>query len=162
MREVLLFFDRPAEQVIAAAAAFFAGQGVHISHHSAYSVAFVGAGGQSDDGGQVAAVPVQLRPEWCRVWVSVGGAGAAGAAADAFVAQHRDTSRRVQPAVHQLERNVYDEARWPAYEAQLRASLTKQGVDPAAVGEKVAAFKRRWLALGRKAAAAPPEEPEPA
>src|SRR3712207_5425780 len=79
VREVLIFFDRPAEQVVAAAAEFLARPGVRISHLSAYSVAFVAADGQADDGGQVAAVPVQLKPDWCRVWVSIGGAGVAAA-----------------------------------------------------------------------------------
>jgi hypothetical protein len=115
-------------------------------------VAFQGAG-------QFAAVPVQLKPEWCRLWVTVTG-GDAAAVADAFVALHRTASRRVQQAVQQLESSVYDEARWPAYEAQLRASLASQGTDQATTDAKVAAFKQRWLALGRKAAAAPPEEPE--
>lgn len=112
--------------------------------------------------GQVAAVPVQLRPEWCRVWVSTGGQGTATAAAEAFVAAHRDRSLRVAAAVQELEAGIYSEARWPAYEQTLRASLVKQGLPDQAVQEKVAAFKRRWLALGRKAAKAPPEEPQSA
>lgn len=155
MRETLLFFDRPAAAVVAAAADFLAARGVQITHRSPYSVAFAAAG-------QVAAVPVQLRPAWCRVWVSVDERGSAAPAAEAFIDLYREVSRRVQQAVQELERGVYDETAWPAYEAQLRASLARQGADPAAVDAKVAAFKQRWLALGRKAAAAPPEEPDPA
>jgi len=154
VREVLLFFDQAAEHVITAAAVFLEQQGVRLSQRTPYSVAFVGAGtreAEDASGGQLAAVPVQLKPEWCRVWVTVEGHGAARAAADAFVAQHQATSRRVQAGVQQLERDIYAEAQWPAYEAQLRASLARQGADPAAIDEKVAAFKRRWLALGRKA-----------
>ena len=79
MREILLFFDRPAEQVIAAAAAFLAQRGVRVAHRTAYSVAFVAASGSGTGGGQFAAVPVQLKPEWCRVWVSVEDHDAAGA-----------------------------------------------------------------------------------
>ena len=176
MPEALLYFDQPAEAVIDAAARFLAQRGVTITHRSPYSVAFAGppgtagteAGEPAETGaallppnsGQMAAVPVQLKPTWCRVWVTVHGQGEAVAAAAAFVAEHQAGSRRVAAAVQELERGVYDEARWPGVEAQLRASLAKQGADQAAVEARVAAVKRRWLALARKAAAAPPEEPD--
>jgi hypothetical protein len=126
-----------------------------VGRHSA------GAGTLPDNAGQVAAVPVQRRAEWCRLWVTVTGDGAAAAAVEAYVAAERDRSRRVEAAVQQLERDIYAEAQWPAYEATLRASLRRQGIAAAAVDAKIAAFKRRWLALGRKAAAAAPEEAPP-
>ncbi len=159
MREVTLFFDRPAEQVIGEAAAWLEQRHLSISHRTPFSVAFTDHGGT---GGQLAAVPVQLRPEWCRVWLTVEGDGPASTDADAYVSEHRNDSRRVATDVQRLEASVYAEDRWPAYEAQLRASLSGSGGEAAAIDAKVAAFRQRWLALGRKAAASPPEEPEPA
>jgi hypothetical protein len=111
--------------------------------------------------GQIAAVPIQRRPEWSRVWVTVNDTGAAATAAAAYVEVHRERSRRVERAVQQLERDIYDEAQWPAYEATLRASLQQHGVGADAIEARIAAFKRRWSALGRKAASAPPEERPP-
>ncbi|MGH2369104.1 MAG: hypothetical protein ACRDI2_12980 [Chloroflexota bacterium] len=181
--------DEPAESAIAAAADFLAQRGVSLTHQTPYSVAFAAsdrAGGGSEAGvsgrwpaaptqasgnapgdgvlqpgtGQVAAVPVQLKPEWCRIWVTVQGEGSAITAADAYVAQQRERSQCIAAAVRQLEKGIYDESRWPAYESTLRASLQRQHHDPAVIDEKVAAFKKRWLALGRKAAKARPESPD--
>ena len=151
VEEVLLFFAQPAAQVIEETAAFFAARGVPATHRSPYSVAFAH--------GQVAAVPVQLRPEWCRVWVTTTPGSPGHAAASAFVEAHRLSSRRTAAAVSELERDIYAESHWPVLEAQLRASLSRQGV--ADVDARIAAFKQRWEAVGRKAAATPPEETGP-
>jgi hypothetical protein len=126
-----------------------------VGHHSA------GTGTLPLGAGQVAAVPVQRRPEWCRVWLTVNDAAAVAQVVDAYITLQRERSRRVETAVQELERDIYGEAQWPAYEATLRASLQKQGAPGAAIEAKIAAFKRRWLALGRKAAAAAPEDLPP-
>ena len=180
MRETVLLLDEPAEAAVASAAQFLRAQGMALLHQQRYSVSFgQGAGEGASPGetgrtgrvggesagegylapgtGQIAAVPVQLNPEWCRLWVTVSGAGAAAGAAAAYVAQQQERSQRVEAAVRQLESGIYSEARWPAYEATLRANLMRQGIDSAEVDAKVAAFKKRWLALGRKASQAPPE-----
>jgi hypothetical protein len=107
--------------------------------------------------GQVAAVPVQLKPEWCRVWVTVKGAGPAGEAADAYVAEHRERAARAGAAVRELERAIFNDSQWPAYAETLRASLSRQGLEAGAIEERVARFKQRWEALGRKAARGPEE-----
>ena len=107
---------------------------------------------------QVAAVPVQLRPEWCRAWVTAHDSGRIAEVASAFVDAHRERSRRVEAEVRALETDVYSEASWPAYEATLRASLQRNGTSGADLEAKITAFKQRWLALGRRAAKAPPEE----
>jgi hypothetical protein len=159
MREVLLFFDRPAEHVIEEAASCLEQRQLSITHRTPFSVAFAD---QERTVGQFAAVPVQLRPEWCRVWLTIEGSGATSSAADAYVAEHRDASQRTEAEVKQLETSVYAEDRWPAYEARLRTSLVSQGNDDAAVDAKVAAFKQRWLALARKTALTPPQEPDTA
>jgi hypothetical protein len=189
MREVVVFQDEPAEQVIERAAAFFAARGLVITHRTPLSVSFgsrvvdravcadmsepalrigggtPGAGELPPGTGQLAAVPVQLKPEWCRVWVTThdahqGGAGAdtVGDTAGEFVERERERSRRVEAQVRALEADVYGEAAWPAREAQLRAALGGSGTSAAEVDAKVEAFKQRWLALGRKAAKSGPEE----
>ena len=185
MREIVVFFDQPAEPVIAGAAAFVEARGLRVTNRTPYSVSFAGdapsAGDTPSNGGveidptlqerrrddpgelpvgtgQCSAVPVQLRPEWCRVWVTVNDTGAVSAAAEAYIETHREHSRVVEAAVRALEADIYSEARWPAYEMTLRASLGRAGTDPVMIDEKVAAFKQRWLGLGRRAAKAPPEE----
>lgn len=183
MQESVLLLDEPAGTAIIAAGDFLRQQGLWVTHQTEYSVAFAVAdrrsrtrdegqdptqdGGRSPiaggalpgstDGGagQVAAVPVQVRPEWCRVWVTVNGHGAVAAAADAYVATQRERSARVGAAVQELERDIYDEARWPAYEATLRATLQRQGLTGTVLQAKLAAWKKRWLALGQKAATSP-------
>ena len=159
MREALLFFDRPAQQVIAEAAAWLAQRHLRVTYRTPFSVAFADSTGAA---AQLAAVPVQLRAGWCRVWLSVEGDGLAAVASEEYLAEHRDASRRAGTVVQRLERDLYADDRWPAYEAQLRASLSAQGSDPSTTDAKIAAFRQRWLALARKAAAAPPEEPDPA
>lgn len=182
MQETLLFFDSPAEEVIESAAAFFAARGLATTQRTPFSVSFAGPAPDHEadrdscgkrltgqppasvvgdvegmlrpNSGQVAAVPIQLRPGWCRVWVSVTGHGTAAHAAEAFVAQHGARSRALAVEVAALERQIYAPSRWPAYEAQLRANLLRHD-DPASVEAKVAAFKKRWQALGRKAATDP-------
>lgn len=181
MREVVVFLDEPAPRAIARAAAFLRQHGVSLLHQSSHSLSFTGAGAASEcpasparaqdsgtraaspgtlaaDTGQIAAVPVQLRPEWCRVWVTVAGEGAAARAAGAYVDMQQERSRRVEAEVKALERDVYSEARWPDYEASLRASLQQHGADAGAIDAKIATFKQRWLALGRRARAAGPED----
>ncbi|MBI3972467.1 MAG: hypothetical protein HY332_14395 [Chloroflexi bacterium] len=190
MKETLLILDQTAASAITDADRFLRSRGLPITYRTPYSVSFAGpdaarpwsvqtlpapalpAGAGSDPQGagtggplspgtgQVAAVPVQLRPEWCRVWVSTNGEGAAAEAAAAFVEQNRDRSRRTAAAVRALERGIYADDRWPAYEASLRANLRAQGLDDTAIDTKVQRFKKRWDAVGRKAAQAPPEEPE--
>lgn len=163
MRETVLLLDQPAAGAIADAAEFLSRQGLQITHQTAYSVAFAtpsGGGPARQEtpelgAGQIAAVPVQIRPKWCRVWVTVNGSGAVARAAEAYVAAHQERSAAVTTAVRDLERGIYDEARWPAYEATLRATLQGQGLDPAALEARLVAFKKRWLALGRKAAGSP-------
>lgn len=107
--------------------------------------------------GQIAAVPVQLKPEWCRLWFTVSGPGPAADAVGAYVERQQERSRRVESSVRSLERGIYDEAQWPAQEAMLRGSLQKHGVDTTLIDAKIAAFQQRWRTLGRKAAQAPPE-----
>jgi hypothetical protein len=173
MPELVLFLDEPAVAAIEGAAAFLAEHHLTITHRTAYSVAFAetaAAGGAAPAGatplpagsGQLAAVPVQLRPEWCRLWVTVHDTGRAAAVAAAYVEAQRERSRRVEAAVQALEAAVYAESSWPAYEANLRAALQRQGEAPDAVAARIAAFKRRWQALGRRAAQSPPEDPRPA
>lgn len=176
VQESVLLLDEPAGAAILAACEFLRQQGLLVTHQSAYSVAFAavdGARSPTLDGegspsagqvqpqppyvgaGQIASVPVQVRPEWCRVWVTVNGHGAVVAVAEAYVAMQRERSARVAVAVQELERGVYDESRWPAYAATLRATLQRQGLVGAVLEAKLTAWKKRWLALGRKAAASP-------
>lgn len=179
MRETILFLDQPAVDAIAAAARFLAAQPVTIMHQTPLSVAFAapvesapavprtrGAADSADylqpGSAQLAAVPIQVQPGWCRLWLTVNGEGAAARAADAYIASQRERSRRVAAAVRDLERDIYDDSRWPAHESTLRATLARQGVHGAAADAKVAAFKQRWQTVARKARQAGPEEPEPA
>jgi hypothetical protein len=148
VKEVVVFLDEPAEAAIQGATRFLEEHGVEITDRGPLSVAFAGAG-------QLAAVPVQLRPEWCRVWATAWGSEAALALVDEYAALHRERSGRVEAQVKAQEASVYSEASWPEYEARLRKSLS--GTDEVAVEAKIAAFKQRWLALGRKASAAPEE-----
>ena len=148
MKEVVVFLDEPAEEAIRAATRFLEERGVEITDRGPLSVAFAGAG-------QLAAVPVQLRPEWCRVWATAWGGQAALEVVDEYAALHRERSRRVEAQVWEQEASVYSEASWPQYEARLRKSLS--GTDAAAVETKIAVFKQRWLALGKRASAAPEE-----
>jgi hypothetical protein len=150
MKEVVVFLDEPAESAIRTAADFLAARGAEITDRTLLSVAFAGAG-------QLAAVPVQLRPEWCRVWATAWESEAAAAHVDSYVAAQRDRSRRVEAEVKALEAGVYSEASWPAYAAKLRASLISAGTSDEAIERKLAAFKQRWMALGRRAAVAPEE-----
>ena len=150
MKEVVVFLDEPGERAIDAAAEFLASRGVTITDRSTLSVAFAGAG-------QLAAVPVQLRPAWCRVWATAWDSDAAVAHVDAYVEAQRERSRRVEAEVKALEAEVYSEASWPAYAARLRASLSSAGTTEEAIERKLAALKERWMALGRRAAAAPEE-----
>ena len=162
MRETILLLDESAESAIAAVATFLRRQGLRLTVQTPYSVAFAAPEGAAPGVGQVAAVPVQLRPAWCRLWVTVEGEGAAGRAADAYVAGQQARSARVGAIVQALERGIYDEAQWPAREATLRSTLGRQGMDAATIDARVAAFKKRWQALGRKAMAsaeaAPPAD----
>ena len=150
MKEVVVFLDEPAERAIESAATFLAERGAVVTDRSPLSVAFAGAG-------QLAAVPVQLRPAWCRVWATAWESEAALAHVDAYVAAQRERSRRIEGEVKALEAGVYSEASWPAYAERLRASLRHSGTAENDVESEVAAFKERWLALGRRAAAAPEE-----
>ena len=183
MSEVVVFFEESAGAAIERAVTFFEKRGLLVTHRTQYSVAVAdpalaadgvqGAGQVTDlvvggatpgeghlppGAAQVAAVPIQLKPEWCRAWVTAHDEGRIAAAAAAFVDSQRERSRRVEAEVRALETDVYSEASWPAYEATLRASLQRNGTDEAALETKIAAFKQRWLALGRRAAKAPPEE----
>ncbi|HEX2037780.1 MAG TPA: hypothetical protein VHS99_26720 [Chloroflexota bacterium] len=170
MRQTVLLLDQTAESAIASAASFLAARGVPLTHRSPYSVAFgapapAGAATRAEipqspadallppGTGQIAAVPVQLKPEWSRVWVTVEGDGPAIDAASAYIKLQQARSERVGAQVQALEQGIYDESRWPAYEATLRANLARQQLSPEALEARIAAFKRRWLALGRKAAA---------
>jgi hypothetical protein len=72
---------------------------------------------------------------------------------DDYVALYQERSRRVEAEVRAIESGVYSEASWPEYEARLRRSLSR--ADPAVLDARVAALKQRWLALGKRAAAAP-------
>jgi hypothetical protein len=184
MQEFLLFADQPAGAVIAVAVEFFEARALTIIHRTPYSASFAAGGagvagpavGHAGTAGtevgrhsagneflpagtsQVAAVPIQRRPEWCRVWVHVNDVGAVAAAVAAYVECGRERSRRVGLAVQELERAIYSDAQWPAHEATLRASLLRGGAASEDIDARIAAFKRRWDALGRKAAAAPPEQ----
>lgn len=150
MKEVVVFLDETAESAIHTAASFLASRGAEITDRSPLSVAFAGSG-------QLAAVPVQLRPEWCRVWATAWDSEAAFSHIDAYVAAERERSRRVEAEVKALEAGVYSEASWPVYAEKLRASLRCAGTADEDVEQKVAAFKQRWLSLGRRAAASPEE-----
>jgi hypothetical protein len=150
LREVILFFDEAATAAIEHAVAFAIERGLTLTQHTQYSAIV--------NGGQVAAVPIQLRPAWCRVWVTVEEGSEADLVLADFVALHRGHSRDVEAQVRALEADVYSEVSWPAYEAKLRTSLERAGTDPKLMAAKIAAFKQRWQALGRKAASAPPEE----
>jgi hypothetical protein len=191
-RETILYLDQPAAAAVTAAAGFFAArpEPVTIVHRARYSVSLVGpldplpaeappAGGtvrpeatrhfhSGDDrllepgAAQLAAVPVQVRPEWCRVWITTNGTGAASRAVEAYVSRERERSRGTQAAVRDLERAAYGEARWAQTESTLRATLQRQGLDADAIDAKVATLRQRWTAVARKAQAAGPEEPEPA
>ena len=150
MKEVVVFLDEPAERAVSAAGAFLAARGAELTDRAPLSVAFAGAG-------QIAAVPVQLKPEWCRVWATAWDSDTAIAHVEAYAAAQRERSRRVEAQVKALEAGVYSEASWPAYAEKLRASLRTAGASEQDVEQKVAAFKQRWMALGRRAAAAPEE-----
>jgi hypothetical protein len=161
VRETALVLDEPAEAAIAGAADFLRRRGVRLTLETPYSVAFAdgrgapgapAGGGPERGAGQVAAVPVQLKPEWCRVWVTVSGGGPAGEAADAYVAEHRERAAHAGAAVRELERAIFRDSRWPSYAESLRASLSRQGLEEGAIEERVARFRQRWEALGRKAA----------
>ncbi|HEV2122071.1 MAG TPA: hypothetical protein VGW38_04750 [Chloroflexota bacterium] len=188
MRETVVFLDEIAQKAIEQAATFLEDRALVVIHRTAYSVAFAGSrdtratdqaaarpdrvaatesiAGQESAGegmlppgtGQIAAVPIQLRPEWTRLWVTAHEHGAAARGAQAYIEAHRERSRRIESAVAALERAIYDDAQWPAYEAKLRESLERHGGDPAAIEAKIASFKQRWQALGHKAAKALPEE----
>jgi len=182
MYEAVLFLDESAGEAIAAAAAFVVAHGLQVTHRAPFSVAFVEAGLAGPTGGagepparadragrdvlpagagQIAAVPVQVRPEWSRVWVMAAGEGEAVRVAAAYVARERARSERIAAAVHALEASALSPARWPEVEAGLRANLRRQGLDEATIETRVTAFRQRWLALSRAAAKAPPEEPAP-
>jgi hypothetical protein len=176
LRETVLVLDEPAQAVIAGAAGFLRQRGLRLTLRTDFSVAFAepgrelgrapgrgeGAGpaprlgsaaGTLPPGtGQVAAVPVQVKPEWCRVWVTVNGEGPAAAAAGAYVAAHQDRAAQAERAVREIERGAYDQSRWPQHAQALRATLERQGLDGAAIEERVARYKVRWEALGRKIA----------
>ena len=182
MREVIVFQDEAAERVVDRVSAFLVERGLVITNRTPLSVSFIGSSAGLADGstidsaalpigrgtpgagelppgtGQIAAVPVQLRPEWCRVWVTAHEGGDAAAAAAELVERERERSRRVEAQVRALETDVYDEAAWPAREVQLRAALSGTGAAAADVDSKIAAFKVRWLALGRKATRGGSEE----
>ncbi len=111
--------------------------------------------------GQIAAVPIQVRPEWSRVWVMAAGEGEAARVAAAYVARERSRSERIAAEVRALEAGALSPARWPEIEAGLRANLRRQGLDEVAIESRVATFRQRWLALGRAAGKTPPEEPVP-
>jgi hypothetical protein len=169
VRETALVLDEPAVGAIAEAADFLRRGGVRLTLQTPYSVAFAGEGGgpgaPADGGtdstatgaGQMAAVPVQLKPEWCRVWVTVSGGGPAAEAADAYVAEQRGRAARVGAVVREMERAIFDESQWADYAETLRASLRRQGLEAGAIEERVARFKQRWEALARKAARAAEE-----
>jgi hypothetical protein len=158
--ETELVLDEPAGQAIAGAAEFLRRRGLRLTLQTPYSVAFAAtADGAPAGGGQVAAVPVQLKPEWCRLWVTVSGTGPAAAAAAAFVAGLRERDGRARPVVRELEGAIYAPARWPEYAATLSASLRKQGLPAAAIEARLARFRQRWDALGKKAAGAPDGPP---
>ena len=171
--ETELVLDVPAEEAIATAAGVLRRQGLRLTLQTAYSVAFTAdaaaaaaaaaaAGspaGPGAGGGQVAAVPVQLKPEWCRVWVTVSGSGPAATAAAAYVATVRERDARARPVVRELEAAIYAPARWPEYAAALAVSLQRQGLTAEAIEARLARFKLRWDALGKKAAAAPQGPP---
>jgi hypothetical protein len=182
IREIIVFLDRPAEAAIEEACQFVAGYGVTFTHRGMYSVSIAEAAppvlrgdalpagaeaSKAQAGGallprgsaQLAAVPVQVAPAWCRLWITASGPGAASDAVDAFVEAHRERSRRVEAAVRALERPIFDEDRWPSHEATLRAALERQGLDEEAIAARVAKLKARWLAAGRRLAEHGPEEP---
>ncbi len=54
--------------------------------------------------------------------------------------------------MREIERGAYDQSRWPQHAQALRATLERQGLDEAAIEERVARYKVRWEALGRKIA----------
>src|SRR5581483_3674223 len=182
MYEAVLFLDESAGEAIAAAAAFVVAHGLQVTHRAPFSVAFVEAGHGGPTGGagepparadragrdvlpagagQIAAVPIQVRPEWSRVWVMAAGEGEAARVAAAYVARERPRSERLAGEVRALEAGALSPARWPEIEAGLRANLRRQGLDEAAIEARVATFRQRWLALGRAAGKTPPEEPVP-
>ena len=148
MNEVVLYLDEAAGDAVAAAATFLEERGATIGDRSPLSVAF-------EDGAQIAAVPVQLKPGWCRVWVSTWGSAEAVRLANEYVSGNRERSRRVEQEVKALEASVYSEGAWPEYEARLRRSLPELGA--AEMEARITALKRRWLALGKKASASPEE-----
>ena len=165
--ETELVLDVPAEEAIATAAGVLRRQGLRLTLQTAYSVAFTAAAaaaagspaGPGAGGGQVAAVPVQLKPEWCRVWVTVSGSGPAATAAAAYVATVRERDARARPVVRELEAAIYAPSRWPEYAAALAVSLQRQGLTAEAIEARLARFKLRWDALGKKATAAPQGPP---
>lgn len=147
MKEIVVFFDVPAPAAVEIAESFLTARSIDVTDRAALSVAFTA--------GQFAAVPVQLKPEWCRVWATAWGDAGALGLVDEFAALHRDRSRQVEQAVKALEAGVYSEESWPVYEARLRDSLSGAGADD--VETKIAAFKKRWLALGKRVKSAPEE-----
>lgn len=145
-----MYLDEPAEVAIDGAARYLADRGVDITGRAPLSVSFAGSG-------QLAAVPVQLRPEWCRVWATAWDSETAVAHVEAYAAAQRARSRRVEAEVKSLEAGVYSEANWPVYAERLRRSLRGAGTSDEEIERRLAAFKERWTALGRRAAAAPEE-----
>jgi hypothetical protein len=150
VREIVVFLDDSAENAVGAAAEFLAARGAQITDRAALSVAFAGSG-------QIAAVPVQLRPTWCRVWATAWDSEHAIAHVEAYAAAHREQSRRVEAEVKALEAGVYSEASWPEYAERLRRSLRGAGTTDEEIERRLGALKERWMALGRRAAAAPEE-----
>ena len=154
--ETELVLDVPAAAAIAAAAGALRRQGLRLTLQTAYSVAFTAdpgvPGGPGAGGGQVAVVPVQLKPEWCRVWVTVRGSGPAVAAAAATWPPCGSGT----PAPSGGAR-----ARGPSTPRPLagvrgladRLAAAGQGSTADAIEARLARFKLRWDALGKKAAA---------
>jgi hypothetical protein len=179
LRETVLVLDEPAPAAIAGAAGFLQQRGLLLTLQTAYSVAFAepsraagaeaghpgdasqaprlgsAAGTLAPGTGQIAAVPVQVKPEWCRVGVTVNGEGPAVAAAGAYVAAHQERAAQAERAVREIELGAYDQSRWPQHAQALRATLERQGLDAATIEERVARYKVRWEALGRKIARSP-------
>lgn len=152
MRETVVFRDVGAERAIEEAITFLKDRGLAPDGQTPYS-AWLTAGAQ------YAAVPVQLRPQWCRVWVTVhdGAPAPLVDAAGVYIDANRARSRQIEAEVKALESEVYSESSWHEREQALRASLVSAGTSREAIDAKIALLKQRWLALGRKATA-PSEE----
>ena len=179
LRETVLVLDEPAQAVIAGAAGFLRQRGLRSTLQTDFSVAFAepgrepgrsragagprrgcrtgtaigqrggdapagdGAGGGRPGAGQAGVVPGVGDGQR-------GGAGRRGAGA--YVAAHQDRAAQAERAVREIERGAYDQSRWPQHAQALRATLERQGLDEAAIEERVARYKVRWEALGRKIA----------